>query len=149
MPTLPNPGRGLQALEVIATVIGVKVVVVVAAAVGLEADGALVSAFSRIPATVKGRNRCWTDLVPNHSLAKPEARVMAQNYSTTAAEVLAVAVAVVFHLHLHLVHPQSAAAQVLDRHLRYLRIAKGPLVPEVLGVISTIVNCVVLSCVSK
>jgi hypothetical protein len=125
------------------------VVVVVAAAVGLEADGALVSAFSRIPATVKGRNRCWTDLVPNHSLAKPEARVMAQNYSTTAAEVLAVAVAVVFHLHLHLVHPQSAAAQVLDRHLRYLRIAKGPLVPEVLGVISTIVNCVVLSCVSK
>lgn len=144
MPTLPNPGRGLQALEVIATVIGVKVVVVVAAAVGLEADGALVSAFSRIPATVKGRNRCWTDLVPNHSLAKPEARVMAQNYLTTA-----VAVAVVFHLHLHLVHPQSAAAQVLDRHLRYLRIAKGPLVPEVLGVISTIVNCVVLSCVSK
>jgi len=56
MPTLSNPGRGLQALEVIATVAGVEVLVV-AAAVELEADGALesLSAFSRIPATVTGK----------------------------------------------------------------------------------------------
>jgi len=100
MPTLLNPGRGLQALEVVVTVTGVEVVVVVAAAVELEGDGTLESAFSRIPATVTGKHRCWTDLIPIQSLAKPEARVMAHYYSTIAVKVLALA----FHLH-HLIHP--------------------------------------------